>query len=136
MRHGAFDVLPDVERTPGGVLRPPVHKALVVGSGMADGPIELRYDVVHPTLSDPKQYVGIEVVIVLQPAGVTTGNTAAGRKIVVDAKGRNAELHPRFDAVHRVIEHLDEGVDVVATPVGEVVEAIAVGGIGGRIGNG
>ena len=55
---------------------------------------------------------------------------------MVNAEGRNTEFDPRFDAVHGVVEHLDEGVHVVATPIYAVVESIAVGGEGGIVGNG
>jgi len=55
---------------------------------------------------------------------------------VVNAEGRYTEFDPRFDAVHGVVEHLDEGIHVVATPICAVVESIAVGGEGGIIGNG
>ena len=129
-------VLPDVDRTPGGMFGPPTHEAVVVGRGMSDGPIELRDDIVHPALTNPEQDVGIQVVVVLQPAGVTAGHATSGRIVVVYAKRRYAELDPRFDAVHRVVQHFDEGVHVVSAPICAVVEAIAVGGVGCIVGNG
>ena len=136
LRNRAFDVLSDVEGTSGSMFCPPTQEAIVVGAGVSDGPVELRHDVVHPTLADPEQDVGIQVVVVLQTAGVATGHTTAGRQVVVNAEGRHTEFDPRFDAVHGVVEHLDEGIHVVATPIRAVVESIAVGGEGGIVGDG
>ena len=93
---GALHVFADIERTVAGMLVPPSDEGFIVGSGVSYLPVNLWYTVVYPSVVNPKQHVCIEVVIVLQSVGVA----AHGRTLLVavDAEGRYAELHPRFDA--------------------------------------
>ena len=123
---GAVDILADGEGTGSGVLRPPAAETVVVGCGMSNLPIDLRHGVVHPTLVNPVDDIGVEVVIVLQTAGVRSGDGAAVLLVVVDAEGTDAELHPGLCLVDGTMEHLDEEVYVVASPVAAVADAVVV----------
>ena len=51
------------------MLVPPSDKRLVVGSTIAYLPVELGHIIVDPTIVDPQQHIGIQVVIVLQTIG-------------------------------------------------------------------
>ena len=54
---------------------------------------------------------------------------------MVDAKRRDSKLHPWFDTMHGVVEHLHKGVHVKSSPLCTVLYAIAIGEIGGFVEN-
>ena len=101
---------------------------------MADLPVELGHAVVDPSVVHPFEHVGIEFVVVLQSAG----RAAVGVRpfVAVDAEGRDAKLHPRFNAVDLLAEGLDEDIDIVAAPVGNGGKLASVAVVGGLVGDG
>ena len=54
------------------MLVPPFDECGIVCRGMADLPIYLRHTIVHPAVVDPKNNIGIKVVIILQTLGSRT----------------------------------------------------------------
>ena len=60
-----LDILTNEERTLAAIVIPPLDENLVVRSLGAYVPIHLRNVVVNPPFFDSKDYVGIEVVVVL-----------------------------------------------------------------------
>ena len=54
---------------------------------------------------------------------------------MINAEGRHAEFHPRLHGVDAVAEHLDKSIDIVAPPIVDVGNAVAMRGIGLGIGN-
>ena len=91
---------------------------------MTDVPIELWHAVVYPSVVDPQQHVGIELVVVLQTVGVATyGRTLL---VAVDTKGRHAKLDPRLELVYVLAHLLDKEIDIVAAPVATVGYTIII----------
>ena len=113
--HGAGHVLPDVERCACLEAAPPADERRVVGGLVADLPIELRGAVVDPAVLHPQHHVGIEVVVVLQPARVAA--VAVGRLVAVDAEGADAKADPGLGRGYGHLQLADQEVDVVAPPV-------------------
>ena len=133
--HRALHVLPYVERACGGKAAPPVYQFVVVGGGVPDFPVDLRHEIVHPAVVDPKEHVGIKVIVVLQPLCLRARQVCAFFEVMVNAEGRHTKFYPRLHAVNAVAEHLDEGIDIVAPPIVDICNAIAMRGIGLGIGN-
>ena len=133
---GAFDVLTDEERTTGSIVSPPLYKAFIVGRRMSDFPIYLRNGVIHPSLVDPEEDIGIEIVVILQTTGVASGNIATVLHVVVYAEGRDTELHPRLGGVDRLVDALDEGVDIISPPFINVAETVGIFRKGLLVGDG
>ena len=134
--HRALHVLPYVERACGGKAAPPVYQFVVVGCGVPDFPVDLRHEIVHPAVVDPKEHVGIKVIVVLQPLCLRAGQVCAFFDVMINAEGRHAEFHPRLHGVDAVAEHLDKSIDIVAPPIVDVGNAVAMRGVGLGIGNG
>lgn len=122
-----------IERTVAGMVAPPANKRLIVGCTVAHLPIELWQIVIHPSLTHPLEHIGIEVIVVLQSVGGTS--IRVGALVAIDAKGRNAELHPRFHLAQVVAHLLDKEVDILTSPVA-TVHSIAIPCIRSVIGNG
>ena len=129
----SLDVLPYVEMSPAGMLAPPSDERLVVGSLVANFPINLRYVVINPTLFYPFQHVGIKVVIVLQ--AVCDASCRVVLLITIDAEGSHTELHPGFHCMQALVELLHKEVHVLTAPVA-TVHAITIHSIRVVIGNG
>ena len=125
--HRTLHVLTNNQGTTIGVARPPTNQTIVVGCLMSDFPIELWHHIVHPTLVHPIEHIGIKVVIVLQTARFASWNVASSREVMIDAEGRNPKFHPRFHAVHCVVEHLHKGVYIISAPLCFVLNSIAIG---------
>ena len=85
-------------------------------------PINLWYTVVYPPVVNPKQHVGIEVVVVLQAVSIT----AYRRRfpVSVNAERRHAKFHPRLHVGYGVVELTYEKVDIVTSPVAKVFYTI------------
>ena len=117
--------LANIQRSVRAVFVPPLYECEIVGSLVADFPIKLWHTVVHPTVVYPQQHVGVKFIIVLQTEGLATIRIVAF--VTVDAKRRHAELHPGLQAVDVLAQLFNEHVDIVATPIVYVFDAIAVG---------
>src|SRR5690606_40321800 len=107
------------------LLRPPANQLGVVGGLEADVPVHLGDDVVDPFLADPSPRVGVEVVIGLD-AGGGGGSLRVGAVVAPDGERAHAELDPGLGLLDASAEFGDQAGDVVATPVGLVVGALAV----------
>ena len=77
-------------------------------------PIDLWNTVIHPSLLNPVEDIGIEVVIALQTVSLAAELPAA--LIAVDTERRNAELYPRFNLAHSAVQLIYEGVHVLSSP--------------------
>ena len=133
---GAFDVLTDEERTTGSIVSPPLYKAFIVGRRMSDFPVYLWDGIVHPSLVYPEEDIGIEVVVILQAAGIAARDVATHFDIVIDAERRDTELHPRLGGVDRLVDALDEGVDIISPPFINVAETVGIFRKGLLVGDG
>ena len=118
--------VPRVEVPAADLLRPPGGQALVV-LGAAEGPVELRHEVVHAPRREPGRGVREDDVVRVQAAD------ALGHAVLPDAEGADAELQGRLEGA-KAVGHLgDEEVDVVAAPLGQAGESPALLGEGGRV---
>src|SRR5262249_16866546 len=106
--------LSDVELYLGalGERGPPLEQHRIVGGPEPDVAVELRHDVVDPTLLDPFAGVGVDGVVGLQSAGLRTARIGIG--VAPDAERADAELHPRLDRLDALVHLLHQQVDVVA----------------------
>ena len=98
---------------------------------MSDVPVYLRNIIVDPALACPQQYVGIQVVIVLQSLRLAAQRVAAF--VAIDAKGRDTEFHPRLHLTDGLVQLLDECIYIIAAPVGLVIKAASVTGKAGIV---
>ena len=103
---------------------------------MADFPVDLRHVIVNPTFVHPEEHVGIKVVVVLRAVGLTSRYVASRLRVVVNAEGRHAELHPGLHGPQTVVKLGDKAVDILAAPFCAVCHAIAEAGIRGVVGDG
>ena len=85
MFHGALHVFANDKRTGTGIMAPPSYECVVVSSFIAYLPVDLWYAIVQPAVVYPEQNVGIQVIIVLQSAGVAA--YAVRALVAIDAKG-------------------------------------------------
>ena len=126
--HGAVDVLTDEERTGCRVFCPPACQRIIVGCAVTYFPINLRNVIVHPSVVHPQQYIGIEVVVILQAVGGASVRIVL--LVAVDAERRYTELHPWLAFAYGFMYLLDEDVHVVASPVALVGISSSVAGKG------
>ncbi len=113
------------------VLRqPPVQQGVERLPRGADGPVELRGEVIHPAALQPEARVGVELVPGVEP------RHAGGEPRAPDPKRRNADAHPRLALLDLAVHPLHEAVDVLAAPVaaGQRPAAARVAGIGRVVG--
>ena len=121
----SFDALADIELAGRrDVLGPPAAKRGVVGSFMANLPIELGNHVVDPSRLCPKQHVGIKVVVALRTVGLRTSLPAL--LVAVDAEGTDAEAHPWFDGADVVVYRLDKDVHAATTEVAQIGTTVRI----------
>ena len=115
----------DAARVDGGAA-PPAEKG---GErlGAAVFPIELGREVVHPTLTQPAEGIGVDIIELVEP-GFDFGGLAFG----VNSEGAHSEEDAGFFAFDELVGATDEGVDIIAPPIGEgeVSSTFAVGGVG------
>ena len=133
MFHRALHILTNIKCGTRQVLVPPMDEFVVVGGTVANLPVNLRYAIVHPAVGIPQQYVGIQVIVVLE----TVGTTAIGIVflVAVDAERRHTDLHPRLGLVDSLVKLFDEEVDIETSPVTTIADAVGVGTILGVVGN-
>lgn len=98
----------------GGFAAPPLqesHKACV---RVRDVPVELRREVVDPSLAEPQSRVGVEFFVLVESFDLfgVSGSPHTERAY--------ADFDPRFDFLGVSVEALDELVDVVSAPVAAV----------------
>lgn len=115
----------DAARVDGGAAPPAEEGGERLGATIF--PIELGREVIHPTLTQPPERIGVDLVELVEP-GFYFGWLAFG----VNAKGAHPEERAGFFAFNELMGAADEGVDIVAPPVGEgeIPSAFAVGGVG------
>ena len=77
-----------------------------------DGPVELRGQVVQPTLLHPQLNVGIQLVVLAET--FDAGRAQLGSP---QAKGADTKAHMGLDAAHRAVHRLHEAAHVVAPPI-------------------
>ncbi len=122
-----------VNRNPAGIhtgAPPPAQKG---GKGLraAIPPIELRGQIIHPSLPQPPHGIGIDLVELIQ-AGLDLRRLAFG----VNTEGADSEEGPGALAFHDLVGAPHEGVDVLAPPIAEAQSAAAtpIGRVGVGIG--
>lgn len=115
-----------------GVLIPPVAQLQVACNLVLKLPIELWHHVVDPALGGPFEAVGIEGVIAFQAVGVAAIGVA--RLVAPNAKWANAQSHPWFHLLNGVVQHLDEQVNIVSSPVAPVAPPLPILGKTATIG--
>ena len=103
---------------------PPAYQCVIVGSLMAYFPIHFRNVVVYPTVVYPHQYIGIEVVVVLQTIGGASVRVTL--LVAVNAEGANTELYPRLALAHGFVYFFDEHIHIISTPIAFVGISTAV----------
>src|SRR5699024_4073886 len=86
-------------------------------------PVQLGGDVVDGALADPGAGVGVLGAVGLQP--LRTGAVRVVFGIAPDTERRDPEPHPGLGVLDALVDAGDQGVDVVAAPVGAAVEAVA-----------
>ena len=59
-------VLSDKQWTCGRMTRPPADQFIIICCRMTDFPIDLRDIIIYPAIVDPKQYIGIQVIVILK----------------------------------------------------------------------
>ena len=67
---GTLHILTDHQWTGSCILVPPASQGVVVGSLVANLPVDLGHAVVEPAIVHPQEDICIEVVVVLQTVGV------------------------------------------------------------------
>ena len=120
--HGTFHILSDIQWRTRQMAIPPVNQLVIVGSLITNLPIQLGHAVVHPAIGIPKKNVGIQLVIILQTIGLATVGIAF--LITINAKGRNAELHPRLGGMDGFVNLLNKHVNIIATPIITILHTI------------
>ena len=93
---------------------------------MAYFPINLRNIIINPSFTCPKQYVGIEIIIVLQSVCIAAQRICF--LITVNTERTDTELHPRLYAPNGFMKFLYQNVYIATTPVCLVVETASVTG--------
>ena len=122
--YGTFHVLTNIEWCTRQVAVPPMDEFVVVGSLVANLPIQLGHAVVHPAVGIPQKHVGIQLVVVLQAVGTTAIGIAL--LVTIDAERRHAELHPGLCLMNGFIDLLDEQVDIIATPIVTILHTVRI----------
>ncbi len=97
---------------------------------MVEWPVELGQLIVDPAAARPQQYVGVEVVVVLQTRRGAARRVCGG--VAPDAEGAYPEYHPGLGGGYHVVYLLNEQVDVATAPVGQL-HAFAVAAEGGAV---
>ena len=122
--HRTLDILTDKQGTGASVLVPPTDQRLVIGSLIANLPVNLRHTIVKPAIIHPHQHISIQVIIVLQAVGITADSSIL--LVTVDTKRRDTHLYPRLHGMYRLIELLDKQVYVIPAPVATILDAITM----------
>ena len=89
-------------------------------------PVYLRNIIIDPTIARPKQYICIQIVIVLQAVGLASERIVLF--VTVDTKRTNTELHPRLQATNSLVYLLNQYINIAPAPVGTIGEPSAVTG--------
>ena len=89
-------------------------------------PVYLRDVIIHPAITRPEQYIGIQVIVILQTICFTTQRIVL--LVTVNTERTDTEFHPRFQATDGFMNLLDQYVHVASAPVGTVGESSAVTG--------
>ena len=100
-------------------LCPPMGECIIIGSAIANMPIELRADVVYPSFSNPIEYVGIEIVVVGQSCCGSATKRVPG-VIAPDAERRDTELDVWFGCFDGFGDIADSHIDVISSPLADV----------------
>ena len=107
----------DIEVLTIGILRPPMREDGIVCHFLTDLPIELGHNVINPTLFEPEEDVGIEIIIVLHSGLCSRPSLGVAAAVAPYAKGRDAKFYPWFDGLDGVVEFLNHHIHVVSPPV-------------------
>ena len=94
-------------------------KGVVVRGSVAYMPVELRADIVNPTLTNPMKDIGIEIVVVGKTSHCSTTDGVTGI-VAPNTKRRDTEFNPRLRCTDSVRYVLDSHIDVVPTPFADV----------------
>ena len=116
--HGALHVLTDVKVAVMDIVVPPLHQLAARRGLRVQIPVELRHDIVHPSLAVPQQHIGVEAVVVLQTAALRSARV--GRLVAPDAERTDAETHPGLLLFDGIVKLLDQLVHILPTPVAAV----------------
>ena len=94
-------------------------------------PIELRRQVVDPSLAHPFDRVPVELLVLIDPSLDARRNARH-----VDPERTHAKLHARPFGVHHLAHPADERIDIVPAPVGSRKRAASrsIRGVGGIVG--
>ena len=123
--HRTEYILANIKRTIACITVPPSDKFLIICRTIANFPINLWYAIVYPTIVYPLQYVGIEVVIVLQTI-CTTAMLWVVLLITIDTERRHTKLHPRLTTTDRLAQLLDKEVYIITSPIVDIGESTSV----------
>ena len=96
----------------GVLLGPPMGQRAETVGAVPDPPIELRCEIVHPSLLEPFAGVGRNMAVGIE-IGFDTGRIAGAP----DAERTDAELHCGADLLQGPVETLHEAVDFTPSPV-------------------
>ena len=105
---------------------PPFHQCLIVGSFVANLPVNLRNIIINPSFTCPKEYIGIKIIIVLQTIGVASQWIAL--LITINTERTDTKLHPRLDATNRFVKLLYQHIHITTTPICLIGETSTITG--------
>ena len=111
-------------------VAPPVGQNFIVAAALADGPVELRADIVEQPLLHPATGVGIDAAVAFKTVGVGAQHVVFG--VAPDAARGNAEGAVGVDFLDGLRHAHHQLAGVRAPPVGKR-ERAAVFGVGGGI---
>src|SRR5947207_14629643 len=109
------------------VARPPLQQPEVRLLRRAQFPVQLRDEVMAPSLAQPVSRVGVELVVLIESFDILDPGKSRPR----DAEGADAELHrllPLFDAV---VDAMNQLADVLPPPIRaiELSAGVAIFGV-------
>ena len=124
--HGAYHILPDIKVPSVGMVIPPIDKCFDTSRLVAYFPIELRQHIVDPPVACPQQYIGIKLVVILQPVR----GTAIGIALLVpiDSKGADSEADPRFAGLDNFAQFFDQQIHILPSPIASL-HTVSIAGI-------
>ena len=96
-----------------GVLGQPViqqHRERLAGA--ADGPVQLRRQIVEPALLQPALHIRVELVVLAE-----AGHARRPPLGPADAKRADAQPQPRLARAHRALQRLHQRIHIRAAPV-------------------
>ena len=91
---------------------------------MTNLPIQLWNCIINPSVVYPFDDICIEIIIVLKTA--CTASFWVVRFITIDAERTHSKFHPWLDPMDRCVELLYQQVNLIASPITTIAEALGI----------